>query len=516
MGNDLKHKNRKISIKWSIFGYLLVFTFILLIILWVMQTVYLQEFYKGIKERELKRAVSDIDEIINENDYKDGMDEIAGNYDIRIIIADDNGERIYSTGSGTTEYISKLDSGQMIRLYELAVENGGEVQISSKDGLLDSDRQGKMESIEGETKELPPDWEKRENVRQMFDIPEDSRTETMMIAKLMTVNGGQEYLIIADSMITPVTATVYAIRVQLVYISFIMIALSLIMAVVISVHISKPIIKISNTAKKISQGNLQIEFEEEGYREIAEMSETLNYTVEELTKSERLQRELIANVSHDLRTPLTMITAYSEVMRDLPGENTPENVQVVIDEAKRLTNLVNDLLDISKLQAGVSSVEMKAYNLTQGIKKVMERYAKLVEQDGYQIEFQYDEEQVIVEADEFKIYQVIYNLVNNAINYTGSDKKVIVRQLVNGGIVRIEVIDTGEGIAEDELSNVWDRYYKVDKTHKRAVMGTGLGLSIVKNILELHQAKYGVNSIPGEGSTFWFELKTDDLQKKNR
>ena len=87
----------------------------------------------------------------------------------------------------------------------------------------------------------------------------------------------------------------------------------------------------------------------------------------------------------------------------------------------------------------------------------MERYAKLVEQDGYQIEFQYDEEQVIVEADEFKIYQVIYNLVNNAINYTGSDKKVIVRQLVNGGIVRIEVIDTGEGIAEDELSNVWDR-----------------------------------------------------------
>ncbi len=113
----------------------------------------------------------------------------------------------------------------------------------------------------------------------------------------------------------------------------------------------------------------------------------------------------------------------------------------------------------------------------------------------------------MVRADEFKIYQVLYNLVNNAINYTGSDKSVIIRQIVNGEIVRIEVMDTGEGIPPEELDNVWERYYKADKKHKREVMGTGLGLSIVKNILKLHDAKYGVLSKPGEGSIFWFELK---------
>jgi signal transduction histidine kinase len=201
-----------------------------------------------------------------------------------------------------------------------------------------------------------------------------------------------------------------------------------------------------------------------------------------------------------------MITAYSEVMRDLPGENTPENVQVVIDEAKRLTALVNDLLDISKLQSGVAELELKEYDLTESIQSVMDRYAKFMEQNGYVINFSYDRH-VHVYADEYKIYQVIYNLVSNAINYTGADKTVTVTQKVAGDIVRIEVSDTGVGIAKEELENVWERYYKVDKTHKRAVMGTGLGLSIVKNVLKLHKARFGVMSEEEKGTTFWFELK---------
>lgn len=510
-----KKKKRKISIKWSIFGYLLIFIVILLVILWVMQTVYLERFYKGIKEKELTKAVFEVVDIINDSNYKDQIDDIAKNNDIRIILADSEGQRLYDAGSAATEMVSRLDKDQIVRLYGMAQDNQGEVLISSKKGLLDgvsSDfpREREEESKQGETQfdtGVPPDWDKRDDIKKMFDIPENSRMETMMVAKIILNDKNQEIFIIADSVITPVEATVHAIRTQLIYISFIMIGLSLVMAVLISFHISKPIIKINNTAKKISEGNLKIEFEEKGYREISELSATLNYTVQELTKSELLQRELIANVSHDLRTPLTMITGYAEVMRDLPGENTPENVQVIIDEARRLTGLVNDLLDISKLQAGVENVEMKEYNLTAGIKSVIERYAKLVEQKGYVITFQYEEPEVWVEADEFKIYQVLYNLVNNAVNYTGEDKQVTVRQIVNGGIVRIEVTDTGEGIPEDQLHNVWDRYYKVDKTHKRAVMGTGLGLSIVKNILKLHNARYGVKSTPGQGSTFWFELK---------
>ena len=135
----------------------------------------------------------------------------------------------------------------------------------------------------------------------------------------------------------------------------------------------------------------------------------------------------------------------------------------------------------------------------------MSRYTKLVEQDGYTLEFIHGDD-VFVEADMVKITQVVYNLVNNAITYTGKDKRVVVRQVVRDGSVTISVEDDGEGIPADKLEYIWDRYYKVDKTHKRARVGTGLGLSIVKAVLEMHGARYGVSSIPGQGSTFWFEL----------
>ena len=192
-------------------------------------------------------------------------------------------------------------------------------------------------------------------------------------------------------------------------------------------------------------------------------------------------------------------------MRDLPGENTAENIQVVIDETQRLTNLVNDMLDVSKLEANTVELHPEEYAFTEDIEDVLGRYNKLREQEGYVINFRY-EEKVTVEADREKMYQVLYNLINNAINYTGDDKRVTVRQTIRGNRVRIDVVDSGDGVAPADLPYVFDRYYKVDKAHKRAVMGTGLGLSIVKKVLELHHAVYGVDSSPGQGADFWFEL----------
>ena len=197
-----------------------------------------------------------------------------------------------------------------------------------------------------------------------------------------------------------------------------------------------------------------------------------------------------------------MITGYSEVMRDIPGENTPENIQIIIDEATRLTTLVNDVLDLSKLQSGTLDLAPEKFNLTESIEEILQRYVKLTD---YEITF-HAQEEVIVNADGLKISQVVYYLFNNALTYTGPDKKVMVEQELCEGKVRILVKDTGEGIPADKLKDIWERYYKVDKAHKRAQMGTGLGLSIVKTILELHGGAYGVESTEGAGSTFWFEL----------
>ena len=185
-------------------------------------------------------------------------------------------------------------------------------------------------------------------------------------------------------------------------------------------------------------------FEEEGYNETQRLANALNYAVGEISKTERFQRELIANVSHDLRTPLTLISGYAEMMRDIPGENSPENCQYIIDETKRLTTLVNDVLGFSKYSSDCLEPNFRVINLTESIRATINRYSELVRRYGYVIEFKASEN-VEIQADEGMILQVIYNLLNNAINYTGTDKTVIIKQtLVSDQTVRISITDSGE------------------------------------------------------------------------
>jgi signal transduction histidine kinase len=193
------------------------------------------------------------------------------------------------------------------------------------------------------------------------------------------------------------------------------------------------------------------------------------------------------------------------MMRDIPGENSPENVQAIIDETTRLSELVSDLMDLSKLQAGSRKPTLAVFDLTATVRDTMQRYDTLIRHEGYSIELQAEGE-AFVRADRTMILQVIYNLINNAVNYTGESRRVVVTETVSEGRVRLSVADDGEGIPPEQIPAIWDRYYRVDKVHKRAVMGTGLGLSIVKSILETHGAAYGVDSAVGVGSIFWFEL----------
>lgn len=493
-------KHERIGIKWKIFLYLLGFTAFLLVLLWVIQTVYLEDFYKTIKKNELENALDNVKSVLEDEDAEEAVELIASSYDICVVVTDIYGNQLYSSDQNMQCSIHKLRKDQLKDIIEQAVINDGSYSIESgndDNNILKHDMEmgGYFDRYNDR---FEPD--------RFNNMPDHTDAESTIRADVVTLSNDREVVVMINTIITPVDATVHTLRIQLIYISVIMVVLSLVLALIISWRISKPIVKINESAKKLGEGDYDVQFDGTSYKEVAELSKTLNQTTEELAKAEGLQRELLANVSHDLRTPLTMITAYSEVMRDLPGENTPENVQVIIDEAKRLTNLVNDLLDVSKLQAGVSQLELKEYDLTNSIETVLQRYSKFVEQNGYIIDFKYDRH-INVVADEYKMFQVIYNLVNNAINYSGESKTVYVRQSVFGEIARIEVIDTGEGISADELNNVWERYYKIDKSHKRAVMGTGLGLSIVKNILKLHNVQFGVSSEPEKGTTFWFEMK---------
>jgi len=269
--------------------------------------------------------------------------------------------------------------------------------------------------------------------------------ESMVYGQLVALQDGSRQFILLNAILNPVSSTVDTLRSQLLIITGLLVFLSLGLALILSRRVARPIVRINERSKELAKGNYEVSFSASGYKEIAELADTLNHAARELNKVETLRRELIANVSHDLRTPLTMISGYAEVMRDLPGENNPENIQVIIDEARRLTGLVNDLLDLSRLQAGSQNLNKSTYSLTASIRTIISRYGKLIDQEGYDLSFEAAED-ARVHADELRIDQVLYNLINNAISYTGDDRKVTVRQTVAGGRVRIEIIDSGDGV----------------------------------------------------------------------
>jgi signal transduction histidine kinase len=299
-------------------------------------------------------------------------------------------------------------------------------------------------------------------------------------------------------------------------VSAILIVMSLGISYIIGQYVAMPIIDLNESAKHLTTEEVEIGFEGKGYREIIELKETLNYAQAEITALDKYRKELISNISHDLRTPLALIKGYSELMRDLPGEATPENFAVVIGEIDRITNLVSDMLDLSKLNQSERTLNLEYFDIVEEMKVLYERHSKLLGNLGYILEFQADDEKAFVYADQVKILQVVYNLINNAVTYSGDDKLVILKETSTKDKVRIEVIDNGEGIDVDILPRIWDRYYKSEKAHKRADVGTGLGLSIVKGVMGLHPGGvYGVITSKGEGSTFYIELpkiKESDIE----
>jgi len=428
----------KLKLKWKIFGFLLGFSALLLIILWIFQTVFLSDMYKLIRKAEIKKAIVLVEKNIDSPKLKDV-------------------------------------------LYELEVSK---------------------EIIVRPTMDFSPPIS---NIPNKFDR---RRPESITKEKKFVLKNGSEISLTFYAMITPVEATVSTLRMQLFIITGIMILLTTLIAMIISKHISNPIEQVNKSAKNLAKGNYETEFHGRGFLEIKELSDTLNAAAKELSKVERLRRELLANVSHDLRTPLSLIYSYAEMMHDFPKEVTPEQCEIIMNETKRLTSLVNDMLDISSLETGITKLNKRYYNLTESLNSTVKRINELAKKDGYQLCFEYDRE-LSVYADEVKITQAFYNLLLNAINYGGEDKKVIVRQIIKENSVRIEVIDHGEGISPNDLPFIWERYYKVDKKHKRPVMGTGLGLTIVKKVIEMHNGEYGVESEVGKGSIFWFELKLE-------
>lgn len=519
-------KRRSMRVRWKIFGCFVGVTAALLIILWLCQTVFFDVFYYNVRTDELKRATNYVAENIDSDDISNTINYLAGNVQMSIRVIDTAAfSNIYTSGESYGPVMYGIGAYELYGIYSEALENGGEC-MRFYEGENDSRFMAVVDTPKEDTNadgnSNPPESDNSKdsgNGKDTYRHSEYKRSVTpslffnndihndLLYAKVKTLQNGTEIMVIAETRITPLNSTVSTLRHQLIAVTAFIIVLSLITSFVVAKIISKPIEKINVSAKQLAEGKYDTHFDGKGYREIEQLNDTLNFTASELGKVEGLRRELIANVSHDMRTPLTMIVGYSEAMRDIPGENTPENIQVIIDEARRLTEFVNSILDLTKLQNGIEKLDTECVNLTEMLEKLVARYKMLDLNSGYSVILDF-EEQAHVICDATKMSQVILNLIDNAVNYTGDDKTVRVVQTVKNGKVRVEVRDSGDGIPENELSYIWDRYYKTDRTHKRNVVGSGIGLSIVKEILNKHGARFGVESKKGVGSTFWFELDT--------
>ena len=473
----------KLSLKWKIFSFLIIFCTLLLVILWLFQTVFLDATYKSIKTAQIKSGAKVIANNFNNDNIIDVISSISQKYDVCIEITNTNTITVYSCDVLRDCIIHKMSPVDKFKRIITAQENNNEYIERINSNRI--------------TAAIPG-----------HGVVSAQPAQSLVYVRLFEASSGESYAVFMNSIISPVDSTVMTLRFQLYCITVVMIILSIILAFIISKYVAKPIEQINKSAKVLSRGKYDIKFKGRGYREIDELSDTLNKAATELSKVDRQRRELMANISHDLRTPLSLIYGYAEVMHDFPEEITKENAFVIMSETQRLTSLVNDVLDISRLEDGIQKLNLSKFNLTQNIKNITSNVDTMLKKDGYNIEFIYDSD-VFVSADEIKINQVFYNLIANAVNYTGNDKSVIIRQIISGGSVRIEVEDTGEGIAKEDLQYIWDRYYKIDKNHKRAVTGTGLGLSIVKKVIALHKGKCGAWSGIGKGSVFWFSLDTN-------
>lgn len=280
-----------------------------------------------------------------------------------------------------------------------------------------------------------------------------------------------------------------------------------VLAALISGTIARPLRRVASAAQKIAQGDYQQVIEVTGPLEVRSVAETFNQMSHEVQSTQQAQRDFMANVSHDLKTPLTSIQGYSQAIMDGTVKDPAHAANIIYDEAGRLGRMVADLTDLARLQAGGIEMQIAQIDLGQIVEAITQRLQVVAAKKGIKMSLQLDPLPPI-QGDGDRLAQVLTNLISNAINYTPINGKVFIEAQRADGGVQFRVRDTGIGIPPDEISRIFERFYQVDKS-RGPKRGTGLGLAIVKEIIQAHGGRITVTS-PGEnlGSTFsvWLPL----------
>ena len=465
--NNFKHKLSGLTFNtWLIFT---LFASAILIMLWFLQLSLLPPYYRAAKIGSVKSIADNIEIMINNNQPLNTLNQTVRENSLCIQLVDNFNNKSFFNGLGSGCYLENTNKNNEDKF------NYNEV----KESILASEE-------------------------NEYNYLIDYGSEMVVYGRVLDANLGR-YILLINAPVTPESAGFELIQNQFVYLTILVLAFATIASIIIARRISKPFITMTKSAKSLADQNFDVQFYAKGiqFNEFEDLTQSLNYATQELKKVEQLRVDLIANVSHDIKTPLTMILAYTEMIQDFSKDDKElllEHLDVIMAEAKYLDTLVENMFELSMLQSGSIKLNLEKFNLNDLVNEI----ANLFKKEKINVSFK-NNNNYIVEADRVKIGQVIHNFITNAIKYA-DNSPIEVKLSHKQSMVRLSVIDRGPGISEEELKYVWDRYYRIDKNFHREKQGSGLGLSIARGIIIAHHGLYGVESQKNKGSEFFFEI----------
>lgn len=328
-----------------------------------------------------------------------------------------------------------------------------------------------------------------------------SRIEYLSILRPFSYSGNPSLLIMSIP-ITAINDTANLFKQEFWFISLITVVATLFLSIFMSKKFTMPIETLKSAAHEIASGNLNIKINHNTDDELGDLAKSMNSMAKQLSITDKFKKELIANITHDLKTPLGLIRGYSEMLLDYYGDDKEKRekyLNTMIKETERMSRLVDDVLQLSKLQSGMVKIKEEIFDLESLVYEILDIFELQIAEKNIDINIGNLKKNVV--ADKEMIKRVFINILSNAITSITKDGSISIDSFIDGKNVLIKISDTGCGIPEKDLPYIFDRYYKGNKS------GTGLGLAIVKEILNLHGSKFRFESKEGIGTTFYFALK---------
>ena len=462
----------------KLLSYFILFTAVIFTVLWLLQTVFLQRFYDGMLIRNTVAAADSIAAQGGSDAIADYIDAVSRDNSILVYLTDTAGNILYSADSFKNmqkkrdDFNGNFFRGDHMHYRELPENYGAFLQA----------------------------------LRNSADGTAAIRTEDQYVYGRYIRLGDEDAVLYLGTMLGAVGSAARIIRTQLLWVTLLSVAVGSVLAWFLSRSFAKPIAQLTEKAHALGDNQQDLPFSEGFYAELDDLNGTLDRTSEKLKQNREFQNAFLANVSHDLRTPLTMIRGYAEMIRDISRADEAQcaaDVAVIVDESDRLTALVNEILEYSELQMTDREPVTEPVDLSEIVTSVADSFAHLYTKDGFTFARQIAED-LTVSGNASRLQRAVYNLLDNAVRHAGEDRWIGVTLCRQDDAAVIEIADHGSGIAPEDLERIWEKYYTKRMRNGKGV--SGLGLAIVKQTVQLHHGTCGVRSVPGQGSIFRITL----------